>query len=206
MLAERLAEISQRIQSAGGRGIRIVVATKSRDIDTLIPLAELGMTDFGESYVEELLKKQTDSQAPANINWHFIGTLQSNKVRLLEGQKISLFQSVDRPSLIQKLGKHFPGNDVLIQLDTTGQPNRSGASPEEISDLCELSTQNSLNPKGIMLIARKDKKECIEDFKLAHKIQQTLGLPILSAGMSNDFELAVGEGATMVRLGTALFD
>lgn len=163
------------------------------------------MTEFAESYTREFLEKIQELNI-SNVKWHFVGQLQSNKVRQLVGHPISLFQSVDRQSLISELGRHFPNNDILIQVDTTGDLARGGAHFSQVENLVNTAKENSLNPIGIMLIARVGATESIEDFKLARKIQQDFGLSVLSAGMSDDFELAVGEGATMIRLGRVLFE
>lgn len=205
-LQERLLEIQQRIVNAGGKNVEIIAATKSQTTETLLALNEAGVSHFAESYTQEFIEKQFSPELQnLSIQWHFVGQLQSNKVRQLNQCEVFLFQSVDRENLICEIGKHFPGSDVLIQIDTTGNPNRGGAQPDDVERLTQLAIENFLNPKGIMLIARVGVQESIEDFKLARQIQEKMKFSVLSAGMSEDFELAVAEGATMVRLGRALF-
>lgn len=205
-LQERLLEIQQRIVNAGGKNVEIIAATKSQTTETLLALNEAGVSHFAESYTQEFIEKQSSPELQnLSIQWHFVGQLQSNKVRQLNQCEVFLFQSVDRKNLICEIGKHFPGSDVLIQIDTTGNPNRGGAQPDDVERLTQLAIENFLNPKGIMLIARVGVQESIEDFKLARQIQEKMKFSVLSAGMSEDFELAVAEGATMVRLGRALF-
>ncbi len=193
-----------------------MAATKSQSVDFLLSLTEVGLSDFGESYVGEFKQKFSEyfekfsrlgpksAESGANPKWHFIGQLQSNKVRELKGQEIALFQSVDREGLITALTKYFPQNEILIQLDTTGDPKRGGADQNEVPRLLELADTAGLKPVGIMLIARIGIKERLEDFRLAKRLQEKLGLEILSAGMSDDFEVAVGEGSNMLRLGRIL--
>ncbi len=228
---EKIAKNTEAVKEKISDDVLIVAATKGQSKKTLEGLQKAGISNFGESYVDEFCQKYEgfmvgdasdnsignhnleSSSKSKNVNeanaWHFIGQLQSNKVRHLAGMKISLFQNVDRPSLITELAKHFKGNDILIQLDTTGIPKRGGAEAKEIPALIDLAIKNSLNPVGIMVLAHQidgqNKDEAIQDFKLAKKIQTDLGLKILSAGMSDDFELAVGEGANMIRLGRVLF-
>lgn len=198
-------------------GVKIVAAVKGQDAPVLESLLEAGVADFGESYVQEFLSRpdaffedggfeNASSQKP---RWHFIGQLQSGKVKNLKQKgagAISLFQSVDRESLLKELAKHFPGSEVLIQMDTTGEPERGGAFVGDVPRLVELAAELGLAPRGIMVIARQKKADALADFRLGKKLQEELGLEIFSAGMSGDFEMALAEGSNMVRLGSALFD
>ena len=206
IFAERLAEIKNKIQAAGGRDVQIVGAVKGQGISVLEESLRSGLRDFGGSYVNELLQQNAElKEAAGQVNWHFIGQLQSNKVKSLKTTGIKLFQSLDRESLLRSLAKHIPGAEILLQLDTTGNPDRGGASLEEIPALLDLSRELGLRPEGIMVINRQDPDSAIQDTKTAYGLKERLGLRLLSAGMSNDYEVAVGQGANMIRLGSALF-
>lgn len=205
VVAERLADLRRRIESAGGGPDVVVVAvTKGFGPDAIEAAVGAGITDVGENYAQELLAKLADLRVPAP-RVHFIGRLQSNKVRLLVGH-VDLWQSVDRPSLVTELAKRAPGAAVLVQVNTSGEPQKGGCPEAEAPALVELARRHGLDVQGLMTVGPLGPPEAARPgFRRLRRLCDDLGLPVCSMGMTADLEVAVAEGATMVRVGTALF-
>jgi len=141
-----------------------------------------------------------------SIDVHFIGALQSNKVRSLAGH-IALWQSVDRDSVVDELGRRAPGASILIQVDTTQEPSKGGVVPAELDALRTRAESRGLNVKGLMTIGPTDgtPEECEKSFGMLRQLVNEQGLSVCSMGMSADFPIAVACGSTMVRVGSGLF-
>jgi hypothetical protein len=208
---ERLLD---RIADAGGdpEAVAVVAVTKGFGPDVPIAALGAGLVDLGESYAQELAAKAdaVDAQAGEGEDapaprWHFIGRLQSNKVRLV-AQRVSCWQSVDRPALVDELARRAPGARVLIQVDAAGEEAKGGARPEDVAALVTHAHDVGLQVAGLMAIGVAGDEAASETaFAATAALADRLGLPERSFGMSGDLAAAVRAGTTMVRVGTALF-
>lgn len=217
-LGKRVAEVRRRIQLAltrGGRGqdVTIVAVTKTHGFDAVVAAWECGLGDVGENRVQEALAKMAAVTAP--VRWHLIGHLQRNKVRSLD--RFSLFHALDSARLADSandfgLQRQRPV-DVLVQVNTAGEASKGGFSLGELSaESIRMAAMSGLRVKGVMTMARlgADEAELRRTFAAARDARRMLSdggheATELSMGMSGDYEIAVEEGATIVRLGTTLF-
>ncbi len=192
--------------------LRIVAVSKGRSIEEILRLYEKGWRCFGESRIQEAITKQ--SQLPPDIEWHFIGRLQRNKAA--KARKLfSCIHSVDSLALAQDLASDGPSQSVLIQINTSKEQTKAGWQPEELMSIWpNLMALSKLSIQGFMTIAPhvSDKNLIREAFRLLRACQQYAQresdrkFPVLSMGMSDDYALAIQEGATILRLGRILFD
>ncbi len=211
-VADRLAVVRNRIAAAGGdrSRVRIVAVTKGFGPEAARDALALGLTDLGESYAQELVAKASTLAADVptggpSPRWHFIGRLQSNKVRHL-ASVVDCWQSVDRGSLIEAIARHSPGAHVLIQVNVSGESQKGGCAPEDGARLVDLASEQGLVVDGLMAVGRTGPAaEARAGFALLRDLADRLGLAECSMGMSHDLEVAVAEGATMVRIGEGLF-
>ena len=203
-VAERVHEIRSNIERAGGSGVSLIAVTKTFGVDAIVAARDAGCDGIGENYAQELLAKIADGIP--SIDVHFIGAVQSNKVRQLAGH-VALWQSIDRESVIAELGKRSPGARILLQVDTTGEPSKGGVDPNELDSLRLAAEVAGLSVEGLMTIGptHGDREACIESFSLLRSLVDAQGLRTCSMGMSDDYELAVACGSTMVRVGSRLF-
>jgi hypothetical protein len=203
-VADRVAHVRSVISNAGGDGVSLVAVTKSFGIDAVHAASRAGCDAVGENYAQELLEKV--SEGVPSIGVHFIGALQSNKVRLLAGH-IALWQSVDRESVVDELGRRDPGSTILIQIDSTGEPSKGGVTPAQLDALRARAESRGLIVKGLMTIGPTNgtQEECEKSFGLLRHLVNEQGLSICSMGMSADYPIAVACGSTMVRVGSGLF-
>ena len=217
-LPDRLREVRERIDAAalrGGHGqaVKIVAVTKTHGPDAVQAAWDAGIADVGENRVQEALPKMDAVSAPAR--WHLIGHLQRNKVKSLP--RFDLLQSLDSSRLAdsvhelgQTLGRPI---EVLVQVNVGGEATKGGYAPDELEREAErLCTLPGLRVRGVMTMAPLDAREpALRDVfagaRAAREILCRAGHPAseLSMGMSNDYEIAVEEGATYTRLGTVLF-
>ena len=222
-IVENLKHIQERITCAAQRSgrnpdaIRLVAVSKTKPTEAIRAAFEAGQQIFGENYVQEFLEKVP--QLPESVEWHFIGSLQSNKVKYLAGHT-SLIHSVDRLSLAREIDRQWEkiGTpcDILLQVNISGEPTKSGTTREELVQLArEMSLLPNLRIRGLMTMppffdeperARPYFRELkgISTLLAAEKIPG-IAMKELSMGMSGDFEVAVEEGATLVRVGSAIF-
>ena len=221
-VVENLAAIRARIDEAakrsGGREVTLVAAVKYTDTDHINYLHSLGVNDIGENRVQQLLE-HWDALNRENLRVHFIGTLQKNKVKYII-DKVSMVHSLDSLSLAQEIEKQAAKRglvmDVLVEINNGMEENKSGISPDEAAAFCEeLGQFSHLNLRGFMTMApkcekneeyrkyfRKTSQLCLDIWQ---KKLHNIGRPILSMGMSDSFEVAIEEGADIVRVGRALF-
>jgi pyridoxal phosphate enzyme (YggS family) len=209
------ARIEVAARAAGSERVCLLAVSKGQSADAVRALAGLGQRAFGENYVQEALAKQ-DAVADPTLEWHLIGPLQSNKCRDA-ALRFDWVQSLDRGKLVEPLARHRPraraALNVLVQVNVDGEPGKAGCTPGEVDALAELvARQPALRLRGLMAIptpwpavgercsAFRRMRELFDRLGAAHP-----GVDTLSMGMSDDFELAIAEGATMVRVGTALF-
>jgi hypothetical protein len=203
-VADRVARVRSEISNAGGSEVSLIAVTKSFGIDALRAASAAGCEGVGENYAQELLEKVRDGLPPIDV--HFIGALQSNKVRSLAGH-IALWQSVDRESVVDELGRRAPGASILIQVDTTHEPSKGGVAPELLDTLRTRAESVGLVVKGLMTIGPTDgtPQECEKSFELLRRLVNEQGLSVCSMGMSADYRTAVACGSSMVRVGSGLF-
>jgi pyridoxal phosphate enzyme (YggS family) len=206
----RLDVVVDRIRRAGGEpgpsGVRIVAVTKHHDASVAAAVVAAGLADLGESYARELADKAVAVAATdvATPRWHFIGQLQTNKVRVV-APHVHLFHSIDRSSLIAAVARRVPGAAVLIQVDLAEAPGRGGCAFGELDRLVAEAVDAGLDVRGLMGVAPlAPEVEVARSFGALRRAVDRLGLAECSMGMSQDLEVAVAEGSTMVRIGTAL--
>ncbi|HET6914410.1 MAG TPA: YggS family pyridoxal phosphate-dependent enzyme [Rhodanobacteraceae bacterium] len=211
-----LQAIGTRIEAtAAGRVVTLVAASKSQSASAIRELAAAGQRVFGENYVQEALGKQREL-SDLDLEWHMIGPLQSNKCAEV-ARHFDWMQSLDREKLITPLARARPANmpplNVLIEVNLDEEASKSGCAPEQIPALAaRIAQEPRLRLRGLMAIPEPvpDLSQRRAAFARLRGIFEALrrGHPqtdTLSMGMSQDFELAIEEGATMVRIGTALF-
>ncbi len=208
-VAERLGVIRERLARAGGDRAKVVAVTKGFGPDAVAAAVEAGLVDIGENYAQELQSKADALESLIDdqpmLRWHFIGRLQRNKVRRIAGL-VGLWQSVDRPELATEIARWAPGAQVLVQVDVAGGEGRGGCQPSETPQLVDRCRQAGLEVAGLMAVGPPGPPEHSRPgFRLLAGQAADLGLQELSMGMSGDIEVAVEEGATIVRVGTALF-
>jgi len=219
-IRNNLLEIRQRIEAAAQKScnttkdIVLIAVTKTIDTDRMKLLVNEGSIDFGENKVQELMSKY-DSFGE-DIRWHLIGHLQTNKVKYVIG-KTELIHSVDSLNLLREIDKraHKLGivQKVLLQVNVSGEATKYGFKTSDIEDVIELSKEmQSVLVKGLMTMAPnyKNPEETRPVFRDLKSLFDNLskkhfGMEYLSMGMTNDFEVAIEEGANMIRLGTAIF-
>lgn len=205
-IAERRDELQRRISARTDRAVRIVCVTKAHPPEVAAAALAAGFRDLGENYAQELRDKAArlgpgPDGAPT---WHFIGRLQTNKVRLIAGV-VGLWQSVDRPSLAEQIARRAAGASVLVQLDLAGLPDRGGCPPDEAPALVERCRALGLDVRGLMGVGPPGEPELARPgFRLLSSMADDLELSERSMGMSADLDVAVDEGATIVRVGSAL--
>jgi pyridoxal phosphate enzyme (YggS family) len=204
-VAQRLAAVRDRIEAAGGDpdAIAIVAVTKGFDATAVDAAVAAGLRDLGENYAQELVAKA--GAAPSTLRWHFIGRLQRNKVRSL-APHVALWQSVDRAELGVEIARRAPGAEVLAQVNVSGEPTKGGCPPDDVAALVRDLAADGLQVTGLMTIGAAGPPEAARPgFARLRELADQLSLPVRSMGMTGDLEVAVQEGATMVRVGTALF-
>jgi hypothetical protein len=206
LVAERLGAVRERIGRAGAdpRSVTVVAVTKGWGVDVVDAAVSAGLFDIGENYAQEMLSKL--STAPVEARWHFLGQPQTNKLARL-APHVTLWHGLDGEVHARALAQHRPGAAVLVQVRTPGPLGRHGASPAQVPALVSSALSAGLDVKGLMAVGPHP-ATCTEVrrcFGEVARLAAALGLSELSMGMSADFELAVAEGATIVRLGTVLF-
>jgi pyridoxal phosphate enzyme (YggS family) len=218
-LPARMALVRETIaghQALGGwtHPVTIVAVTKTHPASLVRAAVDAGLSDVGENRVQEALEKQ-EQLAGLEVRWHLIGTLQRNKARQAVG-RFALIHSVDRLDLATELARRAePGTrqSVLLQVNCSGEPQKGGAEPDLLPALLEsVLGLPALDLRGLMTMAafEADEKALRRTFELLRMLREqsqrsATGLQELSMGMSGDYAIAVEEGATMVRLGSALF-
>ena len=207
-LAERLAEVRGRIVGAGGDldSITICAVTKGHGPEVAAEAFAVGLRDLGESYAQELLAKvDVLGAADDPPRWHFVGRLQRNKVKAIAAH-VTLWHSIDRPELGATIARHAPGAAVLVQVATTGDEGKGGCPGAAVPRLVEGLRADGLDVRGLMTVGPTDPaQDPRPGFEAVRALADELALDEVSMGMSQDLELAVAAGATIVRPGTALF-
>jgi pyridoxal phosphate enzyme (YggS family) len=208
VLHERLDRVRNRIADAGGdpAAVTVVAVTKGFGPEVALAAAEAGLVDLGENYAQELVAKAPVlAEAGHVVRWHAIGRLQRNKVRSLAGV-VALWQTVDRADLGLEIAKRAPGAAVLVQVNVSDEPQKGGCAPGETAELVARLVDAGLDVRGLMTVGRTgDPAAARAGFALLRRQADDLDLEVRSMGMSGDLDAAVAEGATLVRVGAALF-
>ncbi len=221
MVAENIDHIRARIAAACERAgrrdaeVTLIGVAKTFDASQVLEAIRAGVTDIGENYVQEFLEKR-EILAREPVRWHFIGHLQTRKVRSVI-DAVSLIHSVDTLRLAQEIARCASSAaktiDVLVEVNTSGETTKFGVAPTDAAGLVgELRALRGLRVAGLMTIGPflPDPEDSRSAFRMLAQIRRDIErsgftMPHLSMGMTNDFEVAVEEGSTMVRIGTAIF-
>ncbi|MGH9213649.1 MAG: YggS family pyridoxal phosphate-dependent enzyme [Acidimicrobiales bacterium] len=208
-MAERVAAVRERIARAGGdpAQVQLVAVTKGFGVDVVRAALAAEVVDLGENYAQDLLAKVADLDPATDPTprWHFVGRLQRNKVRKV-APSVGLWQSVDRLSLGTEIARWAPGAPVLVQVDLTGEPTKGGCPPSDVPQLLDGLAALGLDVRGLMGIGPlADPEAARPGFRELSQLANKYGLFERSMGMSADLEVAVQEGATMIRVGSGLF-
>lgn len=222
-IAQNITENRRRINEAARRAgrdpesIKLIAVSKTVTAKGAMEAIEAGVIDLGESRVQEARRKY--EQIGDKAIWHMVGPLQTNKAKYCPGL-FSLIHSVDRVELVDELARRADASDVtlegLLQVNISGEEGKSGCDPDAAADILKASAmKKGFKIKGIMTIAPYDPEpeNSRPVYRALYELKNELdkigienvSLDILSAGMSNDFEIAIEEGANMVRIGTAIF-
>ena len=203
------------------KNVTLVAVSKTKSSEEILQLYELGQRDFGENYVQELTEKY--EQLPKDIQWHFIGHLQSNKVKYI-APFVSLIHSVESLKLLKEINKEGRKNDriidCLLQVHIAKEETKFGLNEDELEELINTNCSNAtdctnVHIRGLMGMASftDDMKKVREEFKFLKSLfdkyskntNENFDFPILSMGMSADYSIAIEEGSNMVRIGSLLF-
>ncbi len=216
-IKNHIIEICKRI----GRDpdeVTLIAVSKTKPVDALSEAFDAGARDFGENKVQELTEKM-DFFANAHINWHMIGHLQKNKVKYIIG-RVSMIHSVDSIELLQKIDSISKDRqvitDVLIEVNVGNEESKFGLKLDEVEDFISSASElSNIRIRGLMTVAPyvenpEDNRMLFRSLKLMldklkKKAQNNAQCDVLSMGMTNDYEIAIEEGSTMVRVGTAIF-
>jgi pyridoxal phosphate enzyme (YggS family) len=207
-VADGLAEVRRRIERAGGGPeVAVLAVTKGFGPEAMAAALAAGCPAVGENYAQELLAKldALDALGGPRPEVHFIGQLQSRKVRTLAGV-VDVWQSIDRTVLVDEVAKRAPGARIMVQVNVSEEPQKGGCAPEEAPALVAAARDAGLEVEGLMTVGRTGPPDAARGgFALLRRLADDVGVPQRSMGMSEDLEVAVAEGSTMVRVGTALF-
>ena len=217
-IADNIGQVSQRIRAAAdavqrdANSIHLLAVSKTKPAQAVREAYAAGLRDFGENYLQEALGKQADlTDLP--LSWHFIGPIQSNKTRAI-AENFAWVHSVDRLKIAQRLSEQRPADlaplNICIQVNVSGEASKSGCTPADLPALATaISALPRLKLRGLMAIPEptEDRAEQDAAFATVRDLQASLNLALdtLSMGMSHDLESAIAQGATWVRIGTALF-
>ena len=226
-IASRLAAVEARIAAAVARRgpgpkVRLIGVSKRQAIDKLVAAHAAGLRDFGENYAQELRDKQGLWAVERGARWHYIGALQSNKLKYLVG-KVALIHTVDRPQLVAAIDRRAKQagvvQDTLVEVALAGEAQKGGVPPQQLPAVLDAYAEaehQAVRCVGLMLMppaaAQPEltrpwfrKLRALRDQLVEAGARPGVALRELSMGMSGDFEIAIEEGATLVRVGTAVF-
>ncbi|MFL6607828.1 MAG: YggS family pyridoxal phosphate-dependent enzyme [Pseudomonas sp.] len=217
-IADNIAQVRSRIHAAeqaaqrAADSVQLLAVSKTKPAQALREAYAAGLRDFGENYLQEALGKQAElTDLP--LIWHFIGPIQSNKTRAI-AEHFDWVHSVDRLKIAQRLSEQRPAElpplNICIQVNVSGEASKSGCTPTDLPALAKaIAALPRLKLRGLMAIPEPtdDRAEQDAAFAAVQRLQASLDLPLdtLSMGMSHDLESAIAQGATWVRIGTALF-
>ena len=206
-IQERIADVSQQIASATLRPIDLVVVTKTHPPEVVLAVAAAGAQFVGENYAQEVRDKASaiDAVRANGVSVQFIGQLQTNKVRMIAGL-VDCVASVDRASLIDEISKRMPSTRIHLQVNATSETSKGGCLPDALPELITRALDQGLHVEGLMAVgptsAREDETRAA--FRCVDELASEHGLPIRNYGMSGDLNIAIEQGSTMIRLGSAI--
>jgi len=204
LILERIADLSEKLANRSGGRTRLLPVTKAFPVDAVSAVMEAGFREVGENYAQELLEK--NGLLPEGlVDWHMIGGLQKNKVKRLAGV-VTLWQTVDRSTLLDEIAKRDPGARVLIQVDPLDGDGKAGCPPGEVESLVVRGVESGLDVAGLMTVgAAGDPERTRHAFGVLVDMADRMELVERSMGMTDDMEMAVDMGSTIVRVGRAIF-
>ena len=204
-LKKRINSLKEEIKES-----TLVAVSKTKSNRKILNVYKLGIRDFGENYVQELITKM--DTLPKDIKWHMIGHLQTNKVKELIKRNIYLIESVDSIKLVNEINKEANKNNkkvnILIEVKISNDINKTGCSLEDLNELVNESKKlSNINLLGLMTIApNTDDVDIIrESFRKMKELKDKYKLKLLSMGMSHDYKIALEEGSNIVRIGSKIF-
>lgn len=205
-VAANISDLRGLIEQHASRPVRLVAVTKRFGADAVHAALAAGVDDVGENYAQELVAKAAEvAEAGATPTWHFVGHVQRNKVKLL-APWVSLWHAVDSVRLGTEIAKRAAGAAVLVQVNATGAESQSGVELGAVPALVDELRSLDLDVRGLMTIgAIGDLERSRDEFRSIRSLADDLELSDCSMGMSGDLEVALEEGATMIRVGTAIF-
>lgn len=208
-IAERWHALRADVDRRGGPLVRIIAVSKRQPIDAIRAALDAGVRELGENYVQELVEKTAALAAERrdhpDLVWHMIGQLQTRKVRQLAGVR-PIIHTIDRARLVDEVASRLPASPVLVQVNLSGQENRGGCAIAETEDVVSRAQQAGLEVRGLMGVAsQSDQATVAAEFRALVAEADRLCLPDRCIGMSGDYPLALDCGATIIRVGTAIF-
>lgn len=214
-ILENLERVRERIEAACQRAgressdVTLIGVTKTVGVEAVVEAYEAGLRDFGENRVQEALAKmEAVRQLGFEARWHMIGHLQTNKVKIAAG-RFGIIHSVDSVRLAREISRRYESLvPVLLEVNVAQDAAKFGFAPEEVAAaLREIAVLPHLDARGLMTIAPQtnNPEDTRPTFRRLRALRDELALEELSMGMSGDFEVAIEEGATMIRVGTAIF-
>ena len=207
-VSEAVASLRKRIANAGGVDVALVGVTKTFGSEAWRFAKVAGCDAVGENYAQEVVAKATEVALADRLPVHFIGQLQSNKIKQLAGI-VDVWQSVDRLSLLTEIAKRSAQStaQVFLQVNVTGEEGKGGCLPEEVGELSRAAQDLGIDVLGLMTVGPTNEDPVVTrtTFRTLRALANERGLRQCSMGMTGDLEIAVEEGSTMVRVGSALF-
>jgi pyridoxal phosphate enzyme (YggS family) len=205
-IAENLQVVKARIASA--QGVTLLAVSKGHGVELIKQALDAGQNAFGENYVQEAVQKM---DALPRAQWHLIGPLQSNKTRIA-AERFDWVQTLATEKIARRLSEqrpqHLPPLNVLIQVNVSAEASKNGVAPKDVAALArQVSLMSRLRLRGLMAMPEPgaDRSRYRQAKEIFDRLKAEMGIDTLSMGMSDDLELAIAEGATMVRVGTAIF-
>ncbi|MBV8159858.1 MAG: YggS family pyridoxal phosphate-dependent enzyme [Acidimicrobiia bacterium] len=204
-VAANLAFVRERIAKAGGDAdaIALVAVTKDFGPDAVDAALDNGLADVGENRADQL-----DAKAAAvtrDARWHYLARVQRRQVRRI-ASRVTLWQAIDRLAAAEEIAKHAPGAAVLVQVNVSGEPQKHGARTDDAPAVVEAVAALGLDVRGLMAVGPNGPPEAARaGFRTLTRLADRLDVPVRSMGMTDDLEVAVQEGSTMLRIGRGLF-
>jgi hypothetical protein len=206
-VAARLTVVRERIERAGGDpgAVSVLAVTKAFGLDAVTAAQRLGLA-VGENYAQELVAKRDAFKRAGGgaLSWHFLGAIQTNKIGAL-APVVDCWQSLSRPVEAERIARAAPGASVLLEVAVSGDPARPGCPAAGIPALAERAVAAGLAVDGLMVVAPRGTGPARSAYRSVRRLADDLGLRVRSMGMTEDLEIAVEEGSTLVRVGRALF-
>jgi pyridoxal phosphate enzyme (YggS family) len=207
-VSEAVAALRNRIAQAGGTDVALVGVTKTFGSQAWQFAKAAGCDAVGENYAQEVVQKAGEVALADRLPVHFIGQLQSNKIKQLVGV-VDVWQSIDRLTLLTEIAKRTPesGSQVLLQVNVTGEDEKGGCAPAQVAELSRAARDLGIEVLGLMAVGPTNEDPIVtrSAFRMLRTLVDEHGLRQCSMGMTGDLEIAVEEGSTMVRVGSALF-